>query len=109
MGCHCNISLTGEKVEVLDECRYIGVKFRVDGSRKAEVENIVLQERKIGGAQMNGNKLRIEVGRSLHEGVFAPALIYGCETQVYIYQDRSKVRKEMNNLYSICPNNYICM
>lgn len=36
----------GEELEVLEDCRYLGVKFRKGGSGRAETDRRFLQERK---------------------------------------------------------------
>lgn len=97
--------LNSKKMEVLDEFRYLGSSFRKDGSVKAEVKISVFQERKVGGSPrglVNGKNINIVRARSLHAGALVPALTYGCESQVYVGQDRSKVTAlEMDNLCSI--------
>lgn len=101
MGDQWNISLDDDKLEVVDE---LGIDLKNDDCRKVEVEIRVIQGRKIGDAWkalVNGGSLSIESARSLLWGVLVPTRMYGCETQVYLGQDKSKIRAvEMDFIWS---------
>lgn len=45
-----SITLNGEELEAVKECRSLGVKFSKDGMGEVKFESRVLQERKIGTA-----------------------------------------------------------
>lgn len=87
----CNISLNSEKLEVVEEFWYLGVKFGWDRSGKLEFKSKVLHGRKIGSALkalVNGKNLNVECMRSLHQKELVSTLMYGCETLLYLGQDR---------------------
>lgn len=48
VGCQCNIPMTDEELETMDELRFLEVKFSKDGNGEAKIKSRVLQGRNTG-------------------------------------------------------------
>lgn len=86
MGSQRSISMNRKELAVINEFRYLGLMIGKDSSRKAKVENRVLQGRSGGGPQalMNGTNISVVCAGSIHHRLLIVTLMYGCVTLIFL-------------------------
>ena len=65
------------------------------GTDEAECSREVVSGRRVAGAirsQLNARDLQLECARVYHETLLVPVLMYGSETMLWKYEERSRIR-----------------
>ena len=101
-----NITLNGERMEVVNSFKYLGSCFSSDGGVKEDVSMRVGEGMKTFGAMKNmwkSRSLNVEVKRELYERIVVPTVMYGSETWGMKVEERNKLDvAEMKCLRSMC-------
>ena len=102
---NCEVFIGNERLEVVEVFKYLGSVFEKRGGCENDVNQRVIQGKKVGGIVRNlvkRNGLSVECARTIHEVVLVPTLLYGSETVYLKERDISRIRAvEMDCLRSI--------
>ncbi len=91
----CKIILNGEKMEEVNEFKYLGSVMCKHGGTEGETRERALQGRKVVGSLghiMNGRRVSMEVKRDLRNTVIVPTLTYASKTWSWNESQRSRVQ-----------------
>ncbi|WP_435325976.1 hypothetical protein, partial [Klebsiella pneumoniae] len=101
-----DVRLNGEKMEEVDEFKYLGSVFCKDGSMDGETRERAIQGRKVIGTlgrMMKERTVSNDVKKGLRDGIVVPTLTYASETWVWNESQRSRIQAvEMSFLRGAC-------
>ena len=90
-----DISLNGEKMEEVDEFKYLRSVFCKDGSLEGETRERAVQGRKVVGSlgrMMRERTVSRDVKKGLRDGIIVPTLTYASETWVWNVNQQSRIQ-----------------
>ena len=102
----CNILMNGERLEEVEEFKYLGSVMSKYGGMDEEIRERVVKGRQAMGtlnAIMKNRRVSMEVKKGLRDSIVLPTLTYGSETWTWSETHQSKIRAvEMDYLRGAC-------